>query len=154
MVDRIYLDTCALNRITDDKTQLRVRDESIAVGRIIEAVGLGKVEWITSSTVQRELERSSDTIRRIDNLKLLSRASQIVKLSSPSVDRAHQLADRFTGLDALDFAICEENRIDYLITTDDRFMRQGARLNLLRPKVINPIDWVQRRQPWLLRTHP
>ena len=154
MIDTIYLDTCALNRLTDDHSQPRVRDEAHAVARILNAVALAKVEWVGSSAVRAELERNSDIIRRVDNLRVLSGANRIITPTEVTIARARLFSSTLAVLDALHLALCEQAGADWLLTTDDRFIRQSARINLLRPHVINPVEWVQRRQPWLLQTYP
>jgi predicted nucleic acid-binding protein len=55
-------------------------------------------------------------------------------------------------MDAIHLAMAHEAEVDFLITTDDRFIRLAERRLLdYRTKVVNPIDWMQRRQPWLLQ---
>ena len=41
---RVYLDACALNRLSDDQSQPRIRAESEAVQQILSLRMLGKVE--------------------------------------------------------------------------------------------------------------
>ena len=43
MLMKIYLDTCALNRLTDDQTQPRILAEAKALERILDMVSSGKV---------------------------------------------------------------------------------------------------------------
>jgi hypothetical protein len=59
MLMKIYLDTCALNRLTDDQTQPRILAEAKALERILDMVSSGKVRWISSSAVRAELHRKS-----------------------------------------------------------------------------------------------
>ncbi len=154
MIDTIYLDTCAINRLTDDHVQPRVRDEAQAIERILDAVLLGKVEWNASSVVRVELEQNPDVIRRVDSLRVLSRANRIITPTVTTIARARFFSGTLASIDALHLAACEEVGADGLLTTDDRFIRQAARLYLPRPHVLNPVEWLQRRQPWLLQTHP
>ena len=104
MIDTIYLDTCAINRLTDDSSQQRVRDEALAVERILELVLLRKAEWITSSVVQAELEQNPDVIRRVDNLRVLSRANRMITPTEAAVGRARLFGSTLAPLDALHLA--------------------------------------------------
>ena len=40
---RVYLDACCLNRLTDDQSQARIRDEAAAVENILRLVRDGEV---------------------------------------------------------------------------------------------------------------
>lgn len=44
-------------------------------------------------------------------------------------------------LDSLHLALCESNKVDALLTTDDRFIRSAAKLQI-RTKVMNPVSWL------------
>jgi predicted nucleic acid-binding protein len=152
----IYLDTCALNRLTDDHSQLRIRLEAEAMVRILDLVAAGRLFWSASTILQFEINRNSDPIRRIDTLKLLSNASEILAPTPNAIQRATDLiSDGLTFLDALHLALAEARGIDWLITTDDRLLRQArTRRQINRPEVVNPVDWIERRYPWLLPNPP
>jgi predicted nucleic acid-binding protein len=50
------------------------------------------------------------------------------------------------GRDALHLAIAETSGCDYLVTCDDRLVRQGQRLKeqgVITVHVINPVDFMQ-----------
>jgi hypothetical protein len=46
---RVYLDTCAINRLTDDPSQVRIRLEAEAVEFFFRQLRGGRVSWIASS---------------------------------------------------------------------------------------------------------
>lgn len=150
---RIYLDACALNRLTDDQRQERILTEAQAVEQILDMVTVGKVSWIASSLLRAELERNPSDAKRAVSLALLSFASECAEPSEATIRRASVLAaEGFGASDALHLALAEQARADCLLTTDDRFLARAARTraNVL-PSVLNPVDWWNRRSQWLLQ---
>jgi hypothetical protein len=51
----IYLDTCALNRLTDDLSSPRVRREAQAVAQILDLVDAGKLLFLSSTVLEYEI---------------------------------------------------------------------------------------------------
>ncbi len=51
----IYLDTCALNRLTDDLSRPRVRREAQAVAQILDLVDAGKLLFLSSTVLEYEI---------------------------------------------------------------------------------------------------
>ncbi len=156
MAETIYIDTCALNRLTDDQSQPRVRLEADAMARIFDLVAAGRLIWLASTVLQFEINRNPDPVRREDNLKLLSNATNTFAPDRTTLERATSLAaDGLTYFDALHLAIAEDHGADWLITTDDRFLNLArTQLKMKRPEVINPVNWIERRQTWLLPQPP
>jgi len=153
MTERIYLDSCVLNRFSDDQTQERVRLEAAAAARVLDAVARGVVHWVASCALTEELERNPNPVRRRDALRFLSMASETVSPTASTMVRADQLrASGIGDFDAIHLAIAEEAQVSALLSVDDRFIARSAR----RPDanltlVENPIDWCRRRQPWLIK---
>jgi len=85
---RIYLDACAINRLTDDPGQMRVRLEADAVELVFRHVLDGRVVWIASSVLGTELQRNPDTRRREDALAMLPYAAEIRFPDTAISDRA------------------------------------------------------------------
>jgi predicted nucleic acid-binding protein len=156
MSEKIYIDTCALNRLADDHSQLRVRQEAEAMLGILDLVAAGRLFWSASTVLHFEIQRTPDPIRRMGTLKLLSNAAETVSPTRAALQRASELgSDGLTYLDALHLAIAEQQDVDWLITTDDRLLKQvRTRLQIIRPEMLSPVDWMQRRHPWLLPKAP
>ena len=152
----IYLDTCALNRLTDDLAQPRIRREADAVARILIQAFAGEISWTASTVLHRELSNNPDPIRRQDALSLFANATSVVDANEETASRATHLIQHGLGtFDALHLAIAEQAQADVLVTTDDRFLKRAQSLKLYsRPEILNPVDWLQRRQPWLLPKAP
>jgi predicted nucleic acid-binding protein len=148
---RVYLDACALNRLTDDQSQARIRTESEAVQQVLSLILMGKVEWKASRTLEVELLQNPDLSKRTDSLDLLSYAGPLPKASEQVLRRGRLLATAGYGIfDALHLAHAEETEVDALLTTDDRFVRQAAR-ELGNPmiRVANPVEWIREVRIWL-----
>ncbi len=153
MPERIYLDSCVLNRPTDDQTQERIRIEAEAIARVLDGVAGGSLEWISSSIVEFELRRNPNIRKRDDSLQLLSLASTIVPPTTATHVRATALqAEGYGPFDALHLALAEEANVTTLLTVDDRFLRRAsARPSGTSPAVENPVSWIGRREPWLIK---
>ena len=151
--ERVYLDSCVLNRLTDDLTQECIRLEATAILRVLDGVGAGIVEWVASEALTFELSRNPDPYRRSGSLALLSLASSFVHPGQGTRARAAELqANSLGSMDALHLALAEEARADVLLTVDDRFLRRTAfQRSICTLYVQNPVDWVRRREPWLIK---
>jgi predicted nucleic acid-binding protein len=146
---RIYLDTRAINRLTDDPSQLRVRLEAEAMEHIFRHVQAGRVSWIASSILEQEVRRDPNARRREDAPAMLTYAAEITLPGKEAADRARFLNSLgYSVFDALHLAMAEHSRVDLLLTTDDRFLRQAARgLGMPSVRVANPLDYAQEVKP-------
>jgi len=142
---RLYLDACCLNRLTDDQSQARIRDEAEAVESILRLVRAGKAAWVSSTALEIEINRNPDVDRRHDVAALLALANEVVVPQSRSAERATCLQKLgFDPFDALHLACAEEGQADVFLTTDDDLIRRaGRRINEIRTRVMNPVSWYQ-----------
>jgi predicted nucleic acid-binding protein len=149
---KVYLDACALNRLTDDQSQPRIRAEAAAVEKILSLVLANRVMWMAGKILEAEILRNPDIAKRRDALELLFQAGKLLVPSEQTLERGRFLASAGYGVfDALHLAHAEEVKVDALLTTDDRFIRQAAR-GLGNPliRVMNPIDLIEEVRIWLL----
>jgi predicted nucleic acid-binding protein len=153
LIETLYLDTCVLNRPSDDLSQPRIREEAEAISRLFDLVFLGRVQWYTSTVVQLEVLRNRDALRRVRALNLLTSAARTLMPDNRDMATAATfVALGLSQMDALHLAVARVSGADWLITTDDRLIRVANRLlPNNRPTVIDPVDWIKRRQPWLLQ---
>ena len=124
---RLYLDACCLNRLTDDQSQPRVRDEAEAVQGILRFVREGKATWVSSSALEIEISRNPDPERRHDVAALLVFADEVVVPRSSAAERAafpQKLG--FGDFDALHLASAEQGQADVFLTTDDNLLRRAS----------------------------
>lgn len=113
----IYLDTCALNRPTDDLSQPRIRSEAQALARIFDLIAAEKLHVIGSAVLQFEIQRNPDLQRRLAALKLLSFASATAPYSEQVAPLAFQLTGiGFTAMDALHLAIAQSANVHAFLT--------------------------------------
>jgi predicted nucleic acid-binding protein len=153
MRERIYIDTCVLNRPTDDHSQPRIRIESAATAKVLDAAAEGAIDWIASSVLLDELSHNPVTQRRKDTLRFLAMATEVVQSTATTFLRANQLRQQGYGeFDALHLAIAEENGATSLLTVDDRFLALAAKRAIgTLPIVENPVEWCRRKQLWLIK---
>ncbi len=117
---RVYLDACCLNRLTDDQTQSRIRQEAESVERILREIEEGTIEWFSSQALVEEINRDPQVERRQHVAKLLELASEVTSVDDVVVARAKQLRSFGYGVfDALHLACAELSQADILLTTDD-----------------------------------
>ena len=146
---KVYLDACCLNRLTDDQTQLRVRQEAEAVELILRQMRRGTIQWISSEALIDEIDRNPAIERRLENAALLALASESIEVDEIIGSRAADLEIAGYGAyDALHLACAEAARVDVLLTTDDGFIRRASRRDggpLVA--VLNPLFWSKENLP-------
>jgi hypothetical protein len=90
---RIYLDGCCLNRLTDDQSQPRIREEAEAIEGILRLVQDGRATWVSSRVLEIEIGRNPDLERREDVLELLVFADEVVVPGPEIAARAKSLSN-------------------------------------------------------------
>ena len=140
----IYFDTCCLSRLFDIQRQLRIRQETIAIGRILERIREGYWHWISSNTLVAEIEQNPNPGQRFQIKDLLSHVKQTVSVGRGEISRGKQLeALGFKELDAWHIACAESGEADIFLTTDDRLLRSAKRNSSnLYVRVENPYVWL------------
>jgi hypothetical protein len=113
---KIYLDACCLNRLTDDQSQRRIREEAEAVELILRRSHAGELQWISSEALTDEINRNPHLERRLENAALLWLANQIIEVDQKTAGRAKDLeAAGYGAFDALHLACAEAARLTYPI---------------------------------------
>jgi predicted nucleic acid-binding protein len=143
---KIYLDACALNRLSDDLAQPRIAAEAEAIETVFQMLFLGKAKWLASVTLVFEIESTPSQEKRNDMLGLLSYADELQPITPWVKQRAEILqAIGYGAADALHLAHAEAMEVDVLLTTDDRFLRKASR-GEGDPGVLvsNPVNWLRR----------
>jgi predicted nucleic acid-binding protein len=146
---RIYLDACCLNRLTDNQTQPRVRQEAEAIEHLLKRMLVGEIQWISSDALIDEIDRNPDVERRLENAALLAAASASIEVDDFIARRATDLQMAGYGAyDAMHLACAEAAQVDALLTTDDGFIRKASRQdgNPL-VAVMNPLSWSRENAP-------
>ena len=150
---KVYLDACALNRLTDDQSQRRIHEEAEAVEAVFKMIWKQQVDWSASTALVAEAKRNPDLAKRHDSIALLSHAHSVDSPRASTILRSQQLRGLGYGtFDALHLACAEQAAVDVVLTTDDRLIRRAAR-NPVNPviPVLNPVDWLREDRVWRLR---
>ena len=137
------MDACCLNRLTDDQSQPRVREEAGAVEQILRMVQQDRAIWVSSSVLEIEIGRNPDLERRNDVNSILVFASEVIRPQTEDADRALELQELgFDAFDALHLACAECGAVDVFLTTDDRLLSRACRhKEALRVRAVNPLSW-------------
>jgi predicted nucleic acid-binding protein len=147
-VPTLYLDMNIYKRPFDDQRQMRIRLETVAITMIFALIEDGHLSARWSFVLDYENSRDPVPERR-EFAQYLSRCCESsVKPDESIRELARGLSEthQIRGRDALHLAIAETSGCDYLITCDDRFVRQAQRLQeqgVTTVHVINPVDFVQ-----------
>jgi hypothetical protein len=146
---KVYFDACCLNRLTDDQSQRRIREEAEAVELILRRMRAGEVQWISSEALTDEINRNPRLERRLENAALLNLANETIEVDQMTASRAKNLeAAGYGAFDALHLACGEVAQVDVLLTTDDGFVRKASRRDgNPRVPVRNPVSWSKEYLP-------
>ena len=142
---KVYLDACCLRRLTDDQSQLRIREEAEAIEKIFFKVERGLLELVSSEALEDEVRRNPNMEQQTESEALISMASTTIVVDSDLTRRARRLASLGYGpYDALHLASAEFAEADVLLTTDDQFEKRAASgIGKPRIPVRNPVSWIQ-----------
>ena len=77
---KIFLDVCCLNRLADDQSQARIREEAEAVELLLAEVRSGAVFLVSSEALEDEARRNPSAERRLEVEVLLSQATHLVRI--------------------------------------------------------------------------
>lgn len=137
----IYLDTCAVQRPLDARSQPRIRAEADAVTAILAAVVAGQVELATSVALRIEAARAVDPSRRRFAGRVLALARRDV-VASGGLEAAARTFEALglRALDALHLASAVEAGADVLCTADDRFLKRARAANTGATRVVTPLE--------------
>lgn len=144
----LYLDMNIYKRPFDDQSQMRIRLETVAITMIFSLVESGRLSARWSFVL--DYENSRDPI--LERREFVARVAQVcrgtIEPDEAIRSLARTLADthEMQGRDALHVAAAELSGCDYLVTCDDRLVRQGRRLKeqgVLTLVVINPVELLQ-----------
>ncbi len=141
----LYLDMNIYNRPFDDQGQMRIRLETVAITMIFTLIERGTFSAKWSFVLDYENSRNPFPDRRAFVDYLAKSCNGVIKPEGAIRELARRLSQQHgvCGRDALHLACAELAKCDYLVTCDDRLVRQGRQLRgdgILRLQVINPID--------------
>ncbi len=140
---KIYMDNCCLNRPSDDQSNPRIHLESEAIKTVIDLIEKGTWELLSSDVLDYEISNTFDEKKRRNLLGINSMAIKTISLTNIIKDRANYFES--FGLQAFDamHLACAENNSDILLTVDDRFIKKANKINGLKVKIKNPLQWLE-----------
>jgi predicted nucleic acid-binding protein len=141
---KIYLDVCCFNRPFDDQTQERIKLETEAILLILKRFELGQWQWISSETMDFEIDQTPSVERRNRvNSLMASSKPHFILLDNSLIKRGSELEKKgFDAYDALHIACAEHGPADVFLTTDDKMYRLGNRHSQqLNVRIENPLKW-------------
>lgn len=157
-IRRVYLDTNIYCRPLDDQKDRRIRAETEAFLKIVDAAEKGEIAIISSDYVKFEIEQIQDQLKRKD---VRSFEKILSKANVTSSRRLITLAQEFTSkcklgsLDALHLAAACIGKADFLLTCDDKiidtavFIETFAAQKGYKLKVRNPINYL--KEQWRMK---
>lgn len=135
----IYLDTSVLNRIFDDQSQIRIYLEASAILVILMLIENQIVDIVSSDILLFENAQNPYNERKIFINSVLRKAKAFQAINDKILKRAQKIEkDGIRGLDSLHLACAEELKVDFVITCDDKIVKNyNGKLN-----VKNPIEFI------------
>jgi len=135
---KVYLDNCCYNRPYDDQTQLRIELETKAKLFIQQQIIEMKLVLVNSVILEYENSINPYELRKTVISDFLQYAGEYVDKSDDVMEMAREFSQNgLKSKDATHLACAIHAKCDYLITTDDRFLRYADK----RIHIINPIDF-------------
>jgi predicted nucleic acid-binding protein len=130
LIQRIYMDVCALCRPFDDQAQMRIRLETDAIHLILSYVRSGRLSLAVSPVHIVEIDAIDEIAEREHLKSVLQQIGWRVAVDrKPTRVRTEQLLKLGLGpADAAHLAFAEAVLADF-ITCDDRLIRQCRRLS-------------------------
>jgi hypothetical protein len=99
---RIYLDACSLQRPFDDRSQPRINIEAEAILTILRLVEVSALDLLSSETLDFEIDRISNPYRKLQAIKMLKLASEVIELNDViEIEAAAFIKAGIKPLDAL-----------------------------------------------------
>lgn len=139
----LYLDNCCFNRPYDDQSHIRISLETQAKLYIQQKIKVREYVLVWSFALTAENDENPFVDRKQEISKWENLAETIVRPDISILRHAKELQESFGmgGKDALHVACAFKAECDYLLTTDDKFLKKTRTLAGLI--VMNPIHFVE-----------
>jgi len=139
----VYFDNCSNSRLFDADPSPKVKAQADAIRHIIDNRKKDGYVIIGSFAGEAEISKiPDDEKRRMAELCYRESIDYNINLSEQIRVRADNLELMGLGkMDAAHLAAAEAAGADFLITTDEKFIKRCAKNNLTAVKVIDPLDF-------------
>lgn len=146
---RVYFDTCFYGRPYDDRIQEKTGAEADAVMAVVELCEISGIAVIGSPALTEEIgEIGDDDTRKKVRGFYDGTVTEFIPLSPDIVLRAMDfMAAPMKKYDSYHLAFAEAAGVDFLLTTDRKFINRAARTDAA-VKVINPINFLPEVERW------
>jgi predicted nucleic acid-binding protein len=140
----VYFDTCSLQRLLDDKIQVRIALEAEAIAAVLSLCEQGQIGLLSSAVVQFEVQRNPHPQRKAFVEGIIAQHHQYIPMNTTIQNQA-KLYERngFKPLDALHVASAQYAQADYFCTCDDRLLRKAKAQSIASVKVVSPLELAQ-----------
>jgi predicted nucleic acid-binding protein len=140
---RIYLDNCCYNRPFDDQNHMRINLETQAKLYIQQLIVQKKLGMVCSFVSRYENSENPDSANRDSIENFLKNAVEYIGYADIAAVRKSAFAIMNMGIkmkDAAHLACAIKAKCDYLITTDDQFIKKYSGTEIM---VCNPIAFLE-----------
>jgi predicted nucleic acid-binding protein len=141
---KFYLDSCCYNRPYDDQAQEKIHLEGEAILAIISICKQSNDEIAGSLALDLEIEQIND-IEKKEKVKYFynQTITEKLKYSTAILKRVEELSKQtnMRTLDKFHLAFADNNGVNILLTTDNKFEKAVSKLDL-KIRVINPLKYL------------
>jgi len=141
---KYYLDSCCYSRPYDDQTQEKIHMEGEAVLAIINECRQNGDEIAGSHALDLEIDQINDIEKR-EKIKCFydKTITSKIEYSENVLKRVKELSEQtnIRTLDRFHLSFAEISGVDIFLTTDNKFERNGLKLNL-KMKIMNPLKYI------------
>jgi len=149
---KMYFDMNVYNRVFDDQSQMRIRFEAMAIDILFELIEKGQNTLVWSFILEYENSRNPFIDRKAHIESVSSLCREVVEPNKEIKAIAKNIMEKSNAQerDALHLACAINNKCDYFITCDDRFIRTINNSEYLLKSIIvdiklfNPIDFLRK----------
>lgn len=139
----IYLDSCAIQRPFDDKSNPKNLLESESVLILLKLMEDDLIQIASSDFLLFELDKIVDINRKIFVDHILKKAKIFIESNDDIIERSKYLMNHgFYLLDSLHISSAEKFKIPYFITTDKNIYNKNKKVQDLKIELISPIQFI------------
>ena len=139
----IYLDTCAIQRPLDDRSQLRIRVEADILLAVIAAAEVQELELSSSDVLRFETENNTIPARRNFARRVLALATADTATTAAIAKQAKLYEQAgIKALDAVHLASAVALGVDFFCTVDDTFLRKARKVNTSETQVVSALELI------------
>jgi predicted nucleic acid-binding protein len=140
----VYLDNCCYNRPFDDQTHVRIKIETLAKMHV-QALVVNKEIDLAVSFISRSENNDNPFVEKKNSISRFFKFATVY-IGTENIEEIKLLRDNFMRMnikmkDATHLACAIMGKCDYLITTDDNFIKRYKENQI---QIVNPIDFLER----------